>query len=187
MDKTSSSIIIHGTRGSPQANWFPWLSEKLYEKGYNVVMPDFPTPEGQSLENWLAILDSIPIDQNTILIGHSIGAAFVLHALERLEIAIRAAILVAPFMARLNLLEYDALNASFIQWPSDGRLIRKKAKYFFCIAGDNDPYVPLSLSQEVADKLDVELQVVKNGGHLNAESGYTQFPLLLEYVINIPS
>ncbi len=178
-------IIIHGTKGSPQGNWFSWFSNKLREKGHQVLVPQMPTPQGQNLDSWFYAFDSIALEQNTILIGHSIGAAFVLHALEKLEIAIRAAILVAPFMAKLGLQEYDALNEGFIEWPADGSLIRKKAKDFSCFAGDNDPYVPLHLSREVADRLGVKLQIVENGGHLNAESGYIQFPLLLDHVMNI--
>ena len=49
-----------------------------------------------------------------------------------------------------------------------------------CFAGDNDPYVPLSYTQEIADALSTELKVIPNGGHLNTAAGMQQFPLLLE-------
>jgi predicted alpha/beta hydrolase family esterase len=45
---------------------------------------------------------------------------------------------------------------------------------------DNDQYVPLQKGSELADNLGVELMVVKNGGHLNADSGFTEFPQLLD-------
>jgi predicted alpha/beta hydrolase family esterase len=48
------------------------------------------------------------------------------------------------------------------------------------MAGDNDPYVPLSQPAELAGHLGVELQVILGGGHLNAEFGYDSFPALFD-------
>jgi len=50
-----SIIIIHGTGGSPNSNWFPWLKSELEKLGHTVFAPKFPTPEKQSLENWLKV------------------------------------------------------------------------------------------------------------------------------------
>jgi len=49
-------FIFHGTGGHPGENWFPWLQDKLKEKGVETIIPQFPTPEGQSLEAWLEVL-----------------------------------------------------------------------------------------------------------------------------------
>ena len=73
-------VIIHGAYGNPSENWIPWLRESLEKLG-EVIVPEFPTPEGQSLENWRNVFDSS--DENTILIGHSLGPAFILDILER--------------------------------------------------------------------------------------------------------
>ena len=37
-------FIFHGTEGYPEENWFPWLKEKLENKGYKVFVPQFPSP-----------------------------------------------------------------------------------------------------------------------------------------------
>src|SRR3989304_7206168 len=85
--KDSEVFIFHGTGGYPGENWFPWMKNELEQKGYNVFVPQFPTPEGQSLEAWLDVLSlqKDKIDQNTIFIGHSLGGLFLLRLLERLE------------------------------------------------------------------------------------------------------
>ena len=44
------ALIFHGTMGSPNGNWFPWLQSELISKGWDVDVPAFPTPEGQSLD-----------------------------------------------------------------------------------------------------------------------------------------
>lgn len=72
-------FILHGTGSTPQSNWFPWLRESLQKQGHAVYVPRFPTPGGQSLENWLKVLS--PEDERlegAILIGHSLAPAFIL-------------------------------------------------------------------------------------------------------------
>ena len=44
-------IIIHGSYGNPNENWFPWLKSELKKLKCNVFVPKFPTPENQSLES----------------------------------------------------------------------------------------------------------------------------------------
>jgi hypothetical protein len=39
-------VIIHGTKGSPEGNWFPWLADFLRQQHAEVVVPRMPTPEG---------------------------------------------------------------------------------------------------------------------------------------------
>ena len=44
-------IIIHGTEGYPEENWFPWLKKNLEERGYNVTVPQFPSPPVVAAKN----------------------------------------------------------------------------------------------------------------------------------------
>ena len=78
-------IIIHGVYGNPEENWFPWLKKELEQNGSEVLVPKFPTPIGQSPESWLRIFSEFEnkIDGNTVLIGHSLGAVFILRYLEQ--------------------------------------------------------------------------------------------------------
>ena len=66
---------------------------------------------------------------------------------------------------------------------SDWAGIRNGAKKITCFAGDNDPYVPLAYSEDVAKNIpNAELIVIKDGGHLNTEFSYREFPSLLEKI-----
>lgn len=49
-------FIIHGTYGSPEENWFPWLKDELEKSDFVVYVPKFPTPKNQSLVNWLDVI-----------------------------------------------------------------------------------------------------------------------------------
>lgn len=175
-------IITHGTMGSPGGNWFPWLKSELAKFKVECLAPQYPTPQNQSLNAWLDTFQKRTgsLKPTDILVGHSIGAPFVLRVLERSTVTVKAAFLVAGFARTLGKLpEYDTLNASFVEPPFDWAAIKERAALFKVYIGDNDPYVTLAHGREVSGALGVEPVVIKNGGHLNAESGFTAFPLLL--------
>jgi predicted alpha/beta hydrolase family esterase len=174
--------IIHGTKGSSKGNWFPWLAAELTTLGAEVIVPQMPTPEGQSLQNWLLSFQEQVglLDATTTVVGHSLGAVFLLRLLERLQSPIRGSVFVAAFTGRIGIAEYDALNSSFTSDPYNWRSIRANAGHTLCLSGDNDPYVPLAQGLEISRNLGITPLVIEGGGHLNAESGYATFPLLLE-------
>ncbi len=179
-------IILHGTKGSPAGNWFPWLKEHCLAKKYNVYIPTLPTPDNQSLKSWEAALhqQTPAIEKETILIGHSLGATMMLHVLEKLKEPIFKSIFVSPVMDEINIPEYDDLNKSFIKTPDfDWLSISNNAGEVTIFHGNNDPYVSKEHAEFLQDQIGGELKIIKNGGHLNAESGYTTFPELLDIFI----
>jgi predicted alpha/beta hydrolase family esterase len=187
MDKAVTKptiFIIHGTKGSPEGNWFPWLKSELEKLGCEVLVPTFPTPENQSLDTWLKVFDRYKshIDKDTILVGHSIASAFILSAIQRQNTPVRAAFLVAGFISKLGIPDYDLLNNSFVTAELDWQKIRRNCRRFYCISSDNDPYVPISEGRNIVKKLGVELILLKNAGHMNSESGYTEFKFLLKLI-----
>ncbi len=51
-----------------------------------------------------------------------------------------------------------------------------------CLYTDNDPYVPYEKEKEFADLVSDRRELIKGGGHLNAETGYVKFDELLKYL-----
>lgn len=178
----SDIVIIHGTMGNPEGNWFPWLSSQLKKQGHHVYVPHFPTPDGQTADAWCGVLrDQAPVfDENTILIGHSIGATFLLHILATLVQPVKASFFISPVMGVINNAEYDTLNASFIAPDWQWNQLRSVAGWTGIMHGLDDPYVPMAHPKILAKGLNIGVNWVENGGHLNAESGYTQFSELLD-------
>ena len=62
--------------------------------------------------------------------------------------------------------------------------IKENCKNFYVYHSDNDQYVPLEKAKEFAEKLNVEVKVVKGAGHFNMETGYDKFELLLSNIKN---
>jgi predicted alpha/beta hydrolase family esterase len=180
-------IVLHGAHGGPDTNWFPWLHAALNAESIEVLRPQFPTPRGQSLEAWFTAYDlavrSLPVAP-TILVGHSLGAAFALRLVERAVEPFDGLFLAAPFIGALDLPDYDAINQSFFAGSFNWVGIREqKGSVCRCWAGDNDPYVPLARSQEVAECLKTPLTIVPGGGHLNRETGFNAFPQLRDAIL----
>lgn len=182
-----SVCILHGTKGSADANWYPWLDTSLRAQSVHVCRPRFPTPDGQSLESWVAAFAAQygQLREDTILVGHSCGAALALRLLERTAVRITATVLVAPLSGEIGIPEFDRLNSTFITDPFDWERIRQRAGRIEVYMGDLDQYVPHEQQLSIAAHLDVRPLLLPGGGHLNAETGYTTFPELLTLIQQI--
>jgi len=175
-------FIFHGVGGSPDENWFPWLKNELSSRGYNVVIPQFPTPEGQTLKNWLKVLDKYSefINEDTILIGHSLGVPFALNVVERHKV--KAAYLVAGFYGKAGN-DFDPGMVTFAQREFDWSKIRENCENFTVYHSDNDPYIRIEKAQKLAEKLNTKVTLIPNAGHINQGSGYTKFEKLFEDIL----
>ena len=68
-----------------------------------MIVPQFPTPKGQNLENWMKVMQPHfkKIGKDTILIGHSVGVAFLLALVEKLNVKVKGLFSVAGFVGSL--------------------------------------------------------------------------------------
>jgi predicted alpha/beta hydrolase family esterase len=92
-------FIIHGWGGYPEECWFPWLKQKLEQRGFHVEVPQMPEPSAPKIETWVAYLAQriATPDQDTYLVGHSIGVQTILRYLETIENQIGGVVAVAGF------------------------------------------------------------------------------------------
>ncbi len=180
----SNIFIIHGAYGNPKENWFPWLKSELEELGCRVFVPKFPTPKNQSLENWLKVFEKYKqgLNENSIVVGHSLGPAFLLNIIEALDKPIKAAFFVSGFLDLLGNSDFDNINKSFIETSFDWQKIKQNCPKFFVFHSDNDPYVPVEQAEKLAKNLGVDVILVKNAGHFNEKAEYTKFDLILDKI-----
>ncbi len=174
-------FIFHGTGGYPEENWFPWIKKHLRILGYNVIIPQFPTPENQTLKNWFNVTEKYKklYTSETILIGHSLGGAFLLRMLEKCNIKIKAAYIVSAPIGILPIKNYQG-DKPFIGHPFNWEKIKSHSNKFQVFHSDDDPYVCLENGQQLAIHLGTELTFVPNAGHFNETAGYLKFDLLLD-------
>ena len=176
-------IILHAWGNTSREHWYPWLKTELKTRGYAVTIPNFPDTDNPILSKWLQKLSQEEIDQNTILVGHSLGSVTILRYLQSLPSAIKilAVVLVAGFFRPNPAVdEKPIFNFLTPKWEWDQ--IIPRAKQWFVINSDNDPYIPLKDSQELSENLHQKLILMPGAGHFSATTDpkYTQFSYLLE-------
>ncbi len=180
-------IILHGSYGYPEGNWFPWLKAELEAVDIEAVVPRFPTPSGQSLAAWTKVFEQTCglLTSDDILIGHSAGAAFAMRLLESSPVPVRGAIFVSGFVRALGLDEFDPILETFFVDPFNWSEIRRKSGRILQYHCTGDTYVSHERGKEIADKPGIEMRVVEDGGHLNIDAGYTEFPQVLNDILEI--
>ena len=186
--KRMKFVLIHGTFGNGEENWFPWLKKNLEEQGHEVIIPTFPTPENQSLENWMSIFEEYreKLDEDTILIGHSLGPAFILSVLEQINVKVKGCILVAGFLNLLGNKQFDNLNKTFVEKEFNWGKIRENSEQFYVLQSKDDPYVPFEEGIQIARNLKTLPIPYENFGHFNSAAEFDTFEdvLRLCYVIS---
>lgn len=155
----------------------------LEANGYEVFVPQFPTPPvvPAVLSEWFDVLKNYEseINEDTIILGHSLGGKFLLRLLEKLDRPINIAAFIGTPIGIPPIANNERDNA-FTDNDFNWGVIRTKAKHFIVFQSDNDPYVGLENGVQLTKNLGVELSFVPNAGHFNRKAGYLQFPELLE-------
>lgn len=158
----------------------------MEQRGFTVYVPQFPTPENQTLDAWFDVFKEYEryVDEETIMIGHSLGGSFLLRVLEQLETRISTACLVATPIGLKPIKNWEG-DMPFIGNPFDWKKILQHARHFAVFHSDNDPYVSLGNGQEAAKQLNIDLNFVSGAGHFNKAAGYLQFPALLSRILQL--
>lgn len=178
------AIILHGTMGSPEGNWFRWLEKQLIKRRLDVWLPTLPNADKPSLKEWLKFVeDSCPfeIDKDTLVIGHSSGAILGMLILQS-GYNLGALIAVSIFID--NSLGWEP-NDRLFDVEFDYDKIRANRSKRLIINSDTDPYVPIEQAEEIAGKSRTELLVIKDQGHFNLEQSedYKEFPKLQKILV----
>ena len=174
-------FLFHGIDSHPFDNYQGWLRDQLEPMGCRVIAPQFPTPEGQTLDNWLREFDkhSQFLDENTLIDGHSAGALLALRVLPRYQVRIRAAFMNAAYIGVPPKVSYQG-QETFEREPYNWEVIKNRSQAFHVFYSDNDEQISPGNGILLARNLEVEPILVHGAGHFNLQSGYGPFPMLLE-------
>jgi predicted alpha/beta hydrolase family esterase len=170
-----NAIIFHGTGGNPDACWYRWLGRRLTERGYTVDIPHYPGVNVEPIATFLPkVLTNHGFDEHTALVGHSGGAALLLAVLERIDVTVSQAVLVAGYSTQPNTEDEPVLQASY-----DWAAIRAHARDLYFINSRKDPYgCDDSQGRAMFERLG-GTQIVRDDGHFgDHDQPYPTFELL---------
>ncbi len=170
-----NAIIFHGTGGNPDVVWLPWLGRRLTERGYTVRIPHYPDLNVEPIATFLPkVLADQHFDEDTVLVGHSGGAALLLALLERLDVAVKQAILVAGYSTKPN----DA-SEPVLQQRYDWAAIKAHVRDLYFVNSPVDPYgCDAEQGRALFDRLG-GTQIIRDDGHFgDYDQPYETFELL---------
>lgn len=176
------TLVIPGWNGSGPGHWQTWLEERSAEYGRPTMRPAFADLEHPDLAQWLTalreVLAGLPADGYDV-VAHSLGAVLWLHHVTDTGDSPRAArvALVSPPDPATGIPEL----AGFFPPPLDIDTVRRGADGTVLVAGDDDPYLPNGIAAGYGLPLKMATTVIAGGGHLNEESGYGEWPAVLDW------
>ena len=160
------AIIFHGTGAQPGWIWYPWLADRLRERGYDVETPHHPGVNADPIATFLpTVLAAHTFDEDTVLVGHSGGAALLLALLERLDVTVAQAVLVAGYSTNPNPGPEPVLQDAY-DWDA----IRSHARDLVFLNSVTDEYgCDADQGRAMFDRLGGTL-VVRDDGHFMSDT-----------------
>jgi len=173
------ALILQGWYQKPESNWYPWLKTELEKRDYRVHLPDLPTMHTDlpNMKKQLQFINALmTIDENTIVVGHSIGCLLAMRLAEKYSY--NKMFLVAGWDFNDLSIEHRLFWAN----PIDHAAIKQHVNKIYCISSDNDPYMTAFTAEEMSKRLDGKFILVKGAGHFTAKDGVTTMPEVLQYI-----
>ncbi|MFO0743653.1 MAG: class I tRNA ligase family protein [Candidatus Paceibacterota bacterium] len=158
-------VILHAFDNTPESSFYPWLKDELEKRGHLVVIPELPDSNDPKVYDQVEfILKNIKFDNNTVIIGHSLGGVVALKVLEKLSNPIKKTILVGSYLEN-NFIDENFPEYTF-DWNFDFNKIKSNSKEFILLRDIEDNLVPqentLKLSKSLNGKL---IDVVASDPH----------------------
>ena len=174
-----SALILHAWLNGPDAHWYPWLKNELQKLDYQVSLPEIPTMNTKlpSLSKQMNFIKKrIPLDENFVVIGHSLGALLGLRLAEKFKF--KKLILVAGWDFN------DLTEEHRLFWRNriNHQTIKQNVKQIYCISSDNDPYYTACLANEMCTRLAGKFLLIKGAGHFTKKDGIDSLPQIIKYI-----
>lgn len=186
-----SAIILHGMPSkeeyynpeSPsQSNkhWMPWIQRQLILKNILAQTPELPEPFDPKYESWSLIFDQFVINKDTMLIGHSCGAGFLLRWLSEHKVSVGKVALVAPFLDP----DHDEVKSNLFDFAVDHDLVSRTKGLNIFFAPEDDKEILTSVNQIRAQLPTVQITELPGRRlFLYRDMKTDQFPELLDWLI----
>lgn len=174
-------MIIHSYNGDTADSFACDVEEKCRENGVEYHFPHFPVRRQASYESWKRIMDKENINEETILIAHSLGTQFVPKYLAETNRKIDTYISVAGYLHYEGRSDLEEINRNFEPSAADFEKCRTLIRRRISLYSDNDRMNPLAKLEAYADALDGQKVQVNGAGHFDPASGVRELPLPYDF------
>ena len=184
-------MIIHGCPSNVEKamnpetrnydkHWIPWTKKQLLANNIETETPLIPSPWEPDYEKFKRTFEKYKVDENTILIGHSCGCAFLVRWLGETKRKIFKLILVAPWKIPDK---DDKFRKEFYIYTID-ETIKERVKEIVIFTTDDEEDDGKESVKIFHKSLGGEVIELKGRGHYCLDDmGTEEFPELIEVVL----
>lgn len=178
-------LLIHGFNGIPKI--FNYFKEELENKGYNVILPNFPLREEITIDGYFKVFDKYRevFNDNLIVIAHSIGNPMFIKYISQNNYKIGKYISLAGFSKSYYNEGKDVLNEKVkltVLSDKEKENAIKQINKKYSIYSDNDHIVPFDLLESYCTDIESEPILIKNIGHMGKKSGLEILPEVIDLI-----
>ncbi|MCK4635368.1 MAG: class I tRNA ligase family protein [Candidatus Moranbacteria bacterium] len=162
-EKYNKVVLLHAWGSDPTEAFFPWLKKELEDLNLHVEAPKLPNAENPNYAEWLSEFKKLNIDEDTIVIGRSLGATLALATAQEGH-------KFGKLIAVCTPLENEAIPDFFNdigEWKFDK--IKNNISEIEVLHSTDDPYIPNEMSEKLSEKLNVPLTIVKKANHFTGD------------------
>jgi leucyl-tRNA synthetase len=187
----SNVVIVHGCPSNIEKamnektrtydkHWIPWIKKELEKKGIKTNAPLMPEPWKANYSKWKKEFEKLNVGENSVLMGHSCGCAFLVRWLGETKKKIKKLILVAPW----KIAESGNAEKEFYDYKIDEGIKNRVNEIILFTANDEEEDGKES-AKIFHNALRAEIIELKEKGHFTLEDmGTEEFPELLDKIVS---
>jgi len=165
-------LILHGWGGSDAPHWQSELASEIAKNYGTVSFPLLDNCHFPSKNRWVKQVKRILEEfKPTTVVCHSLANTLWFWLCQEEMIEVERLIMVSP----PSLSTTEATIKTFFPCAIPQNIYAKEIEL---IVSDSDPWINLDEAKEMADSVGAKYQVIKDAGHINADSGYGKWNLI---------
>ncbi len=175
---THKTLILHGWGGSDAPHWQAELAAEIAKNYGTVSFPLLDNCHFPSKNRWVKqvkqILEEFKPDT---VVCHSLANTLWFWLCQEEIPQVKRLFMVSP----PSLTTKEATIKTFFPCEMPETLYAKEVQM---IVSDNDPYIETAEAKTMAEHYDIPLTIIKDAGHINADSGYGKWELIEKLVLD---
>ena len=187
MIKMKNVFIIHSYNGDTANSFAPSIKKLCEENNINYYFPEFPIRQEAKYESWEKILneyvDKELLNEDSIVISHSLGTLFLPKYLAKNNIKINTYISVAGFLNYKGRIDLENIIIRFLPNEQEFEKCKTLIKNIYSIYSDNDEINSIKNLEDYANKLNSEKIFIKGAGHFSPKSNVKNISELNEIIL----
>ena len=165
-------VLLPGMGCTPVANsnWYTWFATEMKKRSYceEFILRDFPDPYQCKERIWMDFVqETIGLDDTTVIVGHSSGAACAMRLLEQHhERPLLGCVLVAACYTDLG--DDGERRSGYFNRPWDWTKMKSGAQEIIFFHGEDDPLIPVKEARYITEHMrgsNFEYHEMEGKGH----------------------